>query len=313
MSDEHRRQSRRFTIVILVLVAGVLALATALSRRVFEQRRPEMPAGLSPVPPLTPETDARLFRVTALQGEVEALQKGQWYVVRPGHLLSTRDVIRTKPRARAVLRRGSVELELRDNMDLRLDDLEKETARVGLLRGGRVSASVTDQADSVEITARHTKTASVGAARFVVSMSASGKVSVAASEGAARFAAKGKEVLVSSGNVSTAMPEEAPSDPEPMPQEILLSVVWPEDDRLGAQARVKGKAQSSSRINVNGLETEVRADGTFQAFVPLKIGKNRVQVDAEDIAGRSKSVEKIVTRAAPAPALEPTNQELWNP
>ena len=106
-------------------------------------------------------------------------------------------------------------------------------------------------------------------------MSASGKVSVAASEGAARFAAKGKEVLVSGGTVSTAMPDEAPSDPEPMPQEILLSVVWPEDDRLGAQARVKGKAQSSSRINVNGLDAEVRADGTFQTSVPLRIGKNR--------------------------------------
>jgi hypothetical protein len=313
MSDEHSRPMRRFTIVILALVVLVLALATAVSRRVFEQRRPEMPAGLSAVPPVTPESDARLFRVTALQGEVEALQNGQWYVVRAGHLLSTRDVIRTQAGARAVLRRGSVELELRDNMDLRLDDLEKETARVGLLRGGRVSASVADEADSVEITARHTKTASVGAARFVVSMSASGKVSVAASQGAARFAAKDKQVLVSGGQVSTAMPEEAPSDPEPMPQEILLSVVWPEDDRLGAQGRIRGKAQASSRINVNGVEAEVAADGTFQASVPLKIGKNRVQVDAEDIAGRSKSVDKIITRAAPAPSLEPTNQELWNP
>ena len=47
--------------------------------------------------------------------------------------------------------------------------------------------------------------------------------------------------------------------------------------------------------------------------MPLRIGKNRVQVDAEDIAGRTKSVDKIVTRAAPAPALEPTDQELWNP
>ncbi len=313
MSDEHRRQSRRFTITILVLVAMVLVLATMLSRRVFEERRPEMPAGLSPVSPLTPEQDARLFRVTALQGEVEALQNGQWYVVRAGHLLSTRDVLRTKSGARAMLRRGSVELELRDNMDLRLDDLEKETARVGLLRGGRVSASVADGDDSVEITARHTKTASVGAARFVVSMSASGKVSVAASEGAARFSAMGKEVTVANGRVSTAMPDEAPADPEPMPQELLLSVVWPEDDRLGAHGRVRGKAQASSRVIVNGVETEVSADGTFQAVVPLKIGKTRVQVDAEDIAGRAKSVERVVTRAAPAPLLEPTNQELWNP
>ena len=313
MSDDRRQHPRRFQIAVLVLVALVLLIATLVSRRFFEQRQPEMPAGLSPVAPVTPESDAKLFRVTALQGEVEALQNGQWYVVRPGHLLSTKDVVRTKPGARAILRRGSVEIELRDNMDLRLDDLEKETARVGLLRGGKVSASVAGSGEHVEITASHTKTSNIGSARFVVSMSASGKVSVATTEGAARFSGKGKEVVVSGGRVSTALPDQAPGDPEPMPKEILLSVVWPEDDRLDNLARVKGKAQASSRVVVNGVETEVEGDGTFHATLPLRIGKNHVQVEAEDIAGRTKSVERVVTRAAPAPALVPTDQELWNP
>jgi hypothetical protein len=212
-----------------------------------------------------------------------------------------------------MLRRGSVEIELRDNMDLRLDDLEKETAKVGLLRGGKVSASVTDGNEHVEITARHTKTANIGPARFVVSVSPSGKVNVASSEGSARFSAKGKDVVVSSGTTSTAMPDQAPSDPEPIPQELLLSVIWPDDDRMDGHARIKGKAQPSSRVNVNGVETDVGADGTFRALVPLKVGKNRVQVDAEDILGRSKTVDKMVNRAAAAPALEPTHQELWNP
>jgi len=313
MSNERRLQARRFQITVLVLVAIVLVAASLLSRSFFEQRQPEMPAGLSPVPSVVPEGDTRYFRVTALQGEVEALQGGQWYVVRAGHMLSTKDVVRTKPGGRVVLRRGSVELELQGNMDLRLDDLEKETARVGLLRGGKVSASVGGAGELVEITARHTKTANVGAARFVVSMSATGKVNVAASEGAAKFAGGGKEVLVPAGSVSTAMPDQAPSDPEPMPQEILLSVVWPEDDRIDSQARVKGKAQASSRIVVNGVDTEVGLDGSFRATVPLRIGKNRVQVDAEDITGRIKSLDKVVTRAAPAPSLEPADKELWNP
>jgi hypothetical protein len=313
MSNERQRQARRFQITVSVLVALVLIAASLLSAKFFERRRPEMPAGLSPVPSVIPEADTRYFRVTALQGEVEALQSGQWYLVRAGHLLSTKDVVRTKPGGRAVLRRGSVELELQGNMDLRLDDLEKETARVGLLRGGKVSASVGGEGEQVEITARHTKTANVGAARFVVSMSATGKVNVAASEGAAKFAAAGKEVIVAAGRVSTAMPDQAPSDPEPMPQEILLSVVWPEDDRIDSQARVKGKAQTSSRVVVNGVDTEVDRDGNFRALVPLRIGKNRLQIDAEDIAGHTKSVDKVVTRAAPAPTLEPADKELWNP
>jgi predicted secreted protein len=313
MTRPNRHPAARFQILVLALVAAVLALATLFSRRFFEERKPEMPAGLSPVAPVTPESNQHLFRVTALQGDVEALQNGQWYVVRVGHLLSTKDVIRTKPGARALLRRGSVELELRDNMDLRLDDLEKETAQVGLLRGGKVSASVDGDKEHVEITALHTKTSNVGAARFVVSLSPSGKVNVATSEGAARFSGKGKEVIVPSGSTSMALPDQAPSDPEPIPQEILLSVIWPEDDRLDGQAKIKGKAQPSSRVNVNGVETEVAPDGVFHATVPLKIGKNHVEVDAEDIIGRTKSVDRVVTRVPPAPTLVPANQELWNP
>jgi hypothetical protein len=313
MTSPSRKQASRFQLVVITLVVVVLLLATLVSRRFFEDRKPEMPAGLSPVAPLVPEGSANLFRVAALQGEVEALQNGQWYVVRAGHLLSSKDVIRTKTGARALLRRGSVELDLRDNMDLRLEDLEQETARVGLLRGGKVSASVGGNKEHVEITALHTKTANVGAARFVVSLSPSGKVNVATSEGAARFSGKGKEVIVPGGSASSAMPNEAPTDPEPIPQEILLSVIWPEDDRVVAQAKIKGKAQPSSRVNVNGVETEVGADGAFRASVPLKIGKNRVQVDAEDILGRTKSVDKEVVRAATPPTLEPSDQELWNP
>ena len=313
MSHEYRRQARRFQITVLVLVGILLVLASLLSRRFFEQRQPEMPAGLSPVTPLVPETDTQYFRVTALQGEVEALQSGQWYLVRAGHLLSTRDVVRTRPGARAVLRRGGVELELKGNMDLRLDDLERETARVGLLRGGKVSANVAGNGEHVEITARHTKTANVGAARFVVSLSPTGKVSVAATEGAAKFSGAGKDVIVAEGTVSTAQPDQAPGDPEPMPEEILLSVVWPEDDRIDSHARLKGRAQASSRVIVNGVETELGEDGTFRATVPLNIGKNRLQVEAEDIAGRTKTIDKVVTRAAPAPTLVPSDKELWNP
>ena len=61
------------------------------------------------------------------------------------------------------------------------------------------------------------------------------------------------------------------------------------------------------------METEVDADGVFHANVPLKIGKNRVQVEAEDVVGRRKSLDKVVSRAAAPPTLESTDQELWNP
>jgi hypothetical protein len=313
MKKRRRRHKLGAQLLLLGSVTLILAVASLLSRRIFEDRRPEMPVGLTPVAPIGLNRESPLFRVTQLQGEAETFQNGQWYVVRAGHLLSTMDVLRTKSGARATLRRGSVEIELHDNMDIRLDDLEKETASFGLLRGGRVSASVGDARDQLAITARHTRAENVGAARFVVSMSATGKVSVATSEGAARFSGAGKEVAVPAGSSSTALPDQAPGDPEPIPAELLLSVIWPEDDRVEHQAKVRGKAQPSSRVNVNGAETEVGPDGTFTATVPMKLGKNHIQVEAEDIVGRTKTVDKTVTRAAPAPILEPSGDELWNP
>ena len=313
MSPQIRRRTSPFQVAIIVLVVGILTGATLLSRFYFERRRPEMPAGLPPLPPSMLAAGPAQFRVSALAGNVEAFQNGQWYVARAGHLLSSKDVVRTHGGSHALLRRGSVEIEVPGNMDLRVDKLEKTTAKLGLLRGGRVSANVGRDDEKLEIDALDTHTTNVGAASFAVSLSPGGKVSVATTEGAARFEAQGKQVLVRKGDESTAFPGAAPSDPEPIPEEILLSVIWPEDDRLDSQMRVKGKAQPSSKVNVNGVETEVGTDGVFRANVPLKVGKNHVQVDAEDIIGRTKSVERVVTRSAPAPTLVPNNQELWNP
>jgi len=67
------------------------------------------------------------------------------------------------------------------------------------------------------------------------------------------------------------------------------------------------------RMNAT-LGTELpRTNFNTQTTIPLKIGKNHVQVEAEDIAGRGKTVDKIVTRPAPVPTLKSSDQELWNP
>jgi hypothetical protein len=308
-----RPQERKsgFPILALGVVAIVLGTASVLSRHFFEQRTPEMPAGLTPAPP-GPAPAPGQFRVSALQGQVEAMQNGQWYVVRAGHLLSSKDVIRTHGGSRAFLRRGSIEVELPENMDLRLDALERETASLGLLRGGRVAANVGRDDEHLEITARETRTRSMGAARFVVSMTATGQVSVAASEGATRFEAQGKAVVVGKGQESTAQPGKAPSDPEAIPEELLLSVIWPDDDRVDSEAQLRGKTRGSTRVHINGTDTPVAEDGSFTAPIPLKIGPNRIKVDVEDIGGRRRSVDKIVRRSAPPPSLQAVDKELWN-
>lgn len=313
MSKSRGFRSFGLPLAVLGIVAAIFTGAMVLSRTYFEVREPEMPPGLTPVPPVGEDRASPLFRVTRLQGEAETLQNGQWYVVRAGQLLSTKDVLRTKSNARATLRRGSMELELPDNTDVRLEDLAEATARVGLLRGRRLSASVGNETDQLEITARDTRAQNLGAAHFIVSMSEAGKVSVAAKEGSARFEAKGKTVVLAPGSSSTAEPNEPPSAPEPIPPELLLSVIWPEDDRVVDESLIKGVATASTQININGRPAAVGRDGAFSVKVPLKTGKNRIQVDAEDIVGRKKTVEKTIIRSVPAPILEPSGDELWNP
>jgi hypothetical protein len=313
MSLSRRYRALGLPFAVLAIVAAIFTGAMVLSRTYFEVREPEIPPGLTPIQPVGEDRESPLFRVTHLQGEAETLQNGQWYVVRAGQLLSTKDVLRTKSGARATLRRGSMELELPDNTDVRLDDLVKATARVGLLRGRRLSASVGNETDQLEITARNTRARNLGAARFIVSMTETGKVSVAAKEGSARFEAKGKMVTLAPGNTSTAEPDEAPGDPEPIPPELLLSVIWPEDDRVVDEGVIHGMVNPSTQININGRLANVERDGAFSLKVPLKTGKNRIQVEAEDIVGRKKTVEKTVIRTVPAPILEPSGDELWNP
>ena len=125
------------------------------------------------------------------------------------------------------------------------------------------------------------------------------------------FAAKGKQVTVPAGHESTARPDQEPSDPEPLPEELLLSVIWPEIDHAEGHAQEQGKVRGSSRVKVNGDDAQVRPDGRFVATVPLAVGANKVQVQAEDILGRKKAVNKVLKRSPPSPTLEPTDEDLW--
>ncbi len=289
------------------LVVATLVGATLVSRQFFEG-----PARDNAAPPIpTASAGPTPFRVSALEGTVEALHDGQWYAVQAGDLLSLRDVIRTSKGAKAVLRRGSSEIELRENVDIRLDDLAASTARFGLLRGGNVVASVGREDQHLEITAAETRSRNQGTARWIVSANAQGQVSVAASEGKVAFTAKGKEVTVPAGTESTAAPGQPPGTPTPIPEELLLSVVWPDKQHTDGRTEVAGQVSPSSKVTVNGAEVPVENDGRFSSTLPLGVGANRVQVEALDIKGRKKAETRVLQRNAPSPTLVPTGEEIW--
>jgi FecR protein/Glucodextranase, domain B len=335
MNPAHSRRRPRVyarLALLALLTVGVLLAATRMSRQLFDRPRavPEADrAGSSTaaspglaIPraePREPDAEA-LFRVAGSEGEVEAFREGQWVALPRGEIIGSPDVIRTGAGSRAVLRLGSsTEIELREKVQIRLDRLSKTEMGVDLVRG-KVFAHVARAGDHLTISASDTRTSNDGPTHFIVKAEESGRVSVAVTDGSAHFASGGREVILGPGTESRSERGGAPAEPERIPEEVLLSVVWPEAERHGARGMadgkregvVAGRARPSSAVTVNGAPVLVAADGRFQARVPLRVGANPLEVEAEDLSGRRKTTSTTLDQPpARRPDLTPIPGSLW--
>jgi hypothetical protein len=167
--------------------------------------------------------------------------------------------------------------------------------------------------ETLAITARETRTSTEGPAHVVVQADERGQVSVAALKGTARFAAAGKTVVLPEGTETRSTKAGAPpEDPEKIPEEVLLQVVWPESERHGETAAISGRVKPASLVTINGTQTAVGDDGHFTATVPLREGSNRVSVEAEDLSGRRRQAATTLNRRPTRPPkLAPEPGELW--
>jgi len=310
---------------LALIIGGALFGATQLSSMLFERPMP-LPAAapisnaatgpfggapLSEIGGGAAET-ANLFRLVTSQGHVEAYRDGQWSPIPRGDLLRSPDVVRTSTGARAVLSLGpSTEIELKENVEIRLDRLSKGEVSVDLLRG-KVFARVPRAGDHLTVTASDTRTSNDGPTHFIVKADESGRVSVAATEGSVRFLSGGKEVLVRQGTETRAERGGVPGDPERIPEEILLTVVWPQGEWHVSRAPVSGTASPSSAMTINGEQVVVGHDGHFTASVPLQTGTNELRVEAEDLTGRrTAQTSTLVRLPAHRPELTPVAGPLW--
>lgn len=304
---------------VVILGASVIALlygATRLSRMLFERpvkleaARSNAPGAARPAAETTAE--ANTFQVTAAVGQVDAFRDGRWIAVQRGDLLSLQDIVRTTPGASAVLRLGTAtEIDLREKVEIRLDKLTAEGAIVDLRRG-KLVARVAGSGDNLEITARQTRTVNEGPAHFVVMAGENGRVSVASTGGRTRFAAAGKTVTLPEGTQTRAEANQTPDDPEKIPEEVLLTVVWPAGERHREDAAIKGLVSATSLVTVNGDAVAVGPDGAFAAVMPLKEGDNPVRVEAESLTGATRAASKTLLRPSTRPPmLAPGRGPLW--
>jgi hypothetical protein len=314
-----RPPSRTFgTAALIAIGLGAVAVAAVMSRHYLSSPPPSGPSGAlarSAVVASSPSPDAArdqaTFQVTSATGSVEAQRAGQWVAIKAGDTLTRTDVVRTAAGGRAVLQLSvGTEIELRERVEIGLDRLPSG-ATVDLRRG-KVVAHVSGS-DSVEITSRDTRTANEGPAHFVVLSDERGRVSVASLAGKARFTAGGKSLTLAQGTQSTSSAGAPPSDPERIPEEVLLEVVWPAAElrHAAADTEVKGRASPSSSVMVNGTHAQVGADGQFTATVPLRTGKNTLEVKVEDLGGRTRQASATLLRRGPPPLLTPETTDLW--
>jgi hypothetical protein len=136
-------------------------------------------------------------------------------------------------------------------------------------------------------------------------------VQVAAEKGEVRFSSHGKEVAVRQGTQSRAGQGEAPSDPERLPEDLFMSIIWPELQRQDANAQIRGRVSPSSRVKINGVHAVIAPDGSFSAVPALDVGTNRVEVQAEDLIGRKKNVARVINLDPQKPMLKATPGALW--
>jgi hypothetical protein len=299
---------------VVVIGLGIAAYRFSRPLRSSQRAAVGVRPGVSGPAVLRPEVESRIFQVSEATGRVEAKRGGKWVLVVAGDVLTQDDLVRTGV-GRAILKLGgTTEIELRERVELRLDSISRAGASVDLRRG-RVVATVGRAGSNVTVTAARTRTANQGGApaRFVVTADERGRVAVAATQGEAQFESAGRTVRLAAGTTSSAEPGQAPVDPEKISEDVFLNVTWPAGDRRGDRVAVSGRTTPGALVRVNGAPAEVDANGAFMAAVPVRVGGNSVEVEAEDAAGRSK-VERREIRKIPtkAPLLSPVKTELWN-
>jgi len=267
------------TSAIAIVVVALLGLAS--SYYLFFVR-PEREAERARA--LAPETLA----LTSLTGGVDvAGPDGKWRPARAGELLSANDRIRTDDEGSAELRAadGST-VRLSSATEARIDELRRELKRLSLGRG-ELSADVTDSPSrvfEVEVDG-HGAVARTRGARFTANADGAGAAAVATRRGEVILSARGKEVVIRTGQFARIGPGGAPEGPKPLPESLFLKVQWPATTTNKPEVLVAGQASPGARVKVAGHYVRLDADGRYSEKVPLSDGPHELAVHATDLAG----------------------------
>jgi ferric-dicitrate binding protein FerR (iron transport regulator) len=267
----------------LVLVAGAVVLAIVLGGVMYyavfrHEARPE------PAPPSVPLT----LIVESVDGPVEVLRGAAWTPAPAGTVLHTTERVRTGEGGGARLRLSdgsSVVLEAATETEVQALGRALSRIRLGT---GLVQAEIADdprrlfQVDLDDAGA----TARTHGATFSVARSGAGSTAaVTAARGEVTVAARGREVVIRSGEITRVAPGAPPTAPAPL---LLLKVAWPDGKLHSHTIVLDGRTDPGARVQVQDRHVPVASDGRYRAEVRLREGANRITVRARDVGGLTR-------------------------
>jgi hypothetical protein len=249
------------------------------------------------------------LRVVEAEGPLEKRSAGgneSWTQLKQGETLQVLDSVRTGRDGKAVLEVGDgARVALAGRTEVQVKANEGAQARVKLMEG-RISADVKEGGGGLGVeTHGSDAVADTRSGRFSMMSDGRGQVAVATETGQVRLRAHGQEVAVPKGTLSTVAPGEGPTQPVAVPRSLLLKVAAPEHKvQKAPEHDVEGTASPGALVRVKDRSVRVDEQGHFKIRVPLKEGKNVVEVAAVDVMGREKLQSYTIQVDTKAPKMK---------
>jgi hypothetical protein len=266
------------------------------------------------VAPPPPTAQADELRIGQVEGSVQIRRAGsEWTPASKDQVLRTSDAVRTSDGSIAVLVAGeSYQVKMEAGTEVSVEQLTSSISRL-LLQSGMASAKVSGKSrHTFEVKAAGSDaTARTQQGSFAISNNGAGTVAVGTREGEVEFLGMGKAVIVRAGQESIVRPGQAPSDPTPIPNSLMLKVQWPAAAELNKRRLIlAGQADPGAVVEVQGKAVKVDATGHFTLPMQLSEGRNGVEVKTRAVGGltREEKHDVYVDTTPPRVGVDP---DIW--
>lgn len=241
--------------------------------------------------------------VLEISGDAQVLRAGEdeWVRLTLGEPVRPGDSVRTGEDGALSLGFGEARLRVEEGSQLELQLFEAQRVRASL--AGRAEASAPGADLTFQISSPGGGVATLASGRAAL-RNGLAQAAAAALEGKLSLSAPGGQVELSPGQYSLLADGQRWGQASPLPARPALRVRWPSRTLTNkAELTLEGRGDGLSRVWVQGRPVATAADGSFEAKVRLRRGRQRVRVVAADVLGHKVTRSRWITLDPDAPTI----------